>query len=403
VTNRIISKIVRIFADVLAVAIFCFVIRASASEIAGIDTSATNSRLVSCVQALSAGVHASSNIRFSELVIGALKELISRNFITPKDLPMILLGQNPLAKQNTSLAFELRDVVDQIITAIEADHEQLAPLVQKLIDENSQSFIERTDRQIKTKDKFTQLLFYPIEPGSFTMGSPDDEDGHQKNENLHQATIAQKFWIANFPVTQWQYAMVMGTIPSHFQTATGAIEIEVEIVQNGQVIKKKISVRPNHPVEGLLDAEEDKFIIKLNELSRKDDPLIYKIIPDHPKYWQYRKPTDKEWEYVARNRGVWKGPYPDGITKYNLDRIAWYNKNSGDQTHAVGELEPILIDGKYPVYDLYGNVWESTSNGVLRGGSWCSEPQDLRAAGRGSRVPGYRSGVAGFRLVRTPP
>lgn len=392
---------------------FAFCASITGAAVVGTATVAASSRSADCLRVLkssfltgspslnldSADDGVSTNIGRPEAVVSALKELLRENVITPQDLPAILRGENPLTKQSTSSALEFREVIDRMIVAIEADHDQMAPLVQKLIDENSQSFSARTDREIKTKDKFTQLAFYPVEPGSFIMGSPSDERGYIRGEERHQVTIEREFWVANFPVTQWQYAMVMGNNPSRFRTGVGAIEFETETVVGRQVIKSKISMRPNNPIEGLLAAEENQFIEKMNELSKNDDPLIYQIIPDHQKYWSYRKPTEEEWEYVARNRGVWKGLYPDGISAENVGRIAWYDKNSDGQTHPVGELEPILIDGKYSIYDLYGNVWERMSNEVIRGGGCLSFSRDLNA----TEFSNTLNRIIGFRLVQTPP
>jgi len=359
---------------------FFFGLSAVAADM-GTAIVAVNARNSACIRALRSGFN-----HDEEAVLGTLKELLSEQVITAQDLTMILDGQNPLAAVTSSQAIEYRPVIDQVIKAIGGDREGLIPMIQNLIDETHRGQVDRVDDEIKTKIQFAQLKFYPIAPGNFMAGSPASEDGHDNYyETLHSVTISHEFWIANFLVTQWQYTTVMGENPSVFKSVDG-------------------SMQPNHPVENLCAEQENSFMHKLNELSKRDDPLIYQIIPDHPKGGWYRKPTEEEWEYVARNRGAWKGPYPDGITKDNLERIAWYKKNANESTHPVGELEPILIDGKYPIYDLYGNVWERTIFGYVRGGSWFQDPVALRAAYQWGRIR-YLKGenFVGFRLVRTPP
>ena len=114
-----------------------------------------------------------------------------------------------------------------------------------------------------------------------------------------------------------------------------------------------------------------------------------------------RLPTEAEWEYAAR-AGSAKNRYGD------IDRIAWYNGNSGKRTHEVAQKEP----NAWGLYDMLGNVWQWTSDkyeisafqrwnyGVdsykkCRGGSWQSRPEAVRA----SSVIGYDVYVAGFRCV----
>jgi len=370
---------------------------------AGATTMTVSARSTACQRILQAHEYL-ENVDIGEAIVATLKELLTKTVITSPDLNLIIQGHNPIASQNTPTAIEFREVIDQIIKAIQSNPIQLEPIVQNLIDDESLIFNERTIKEVQTKSRFTTPRFYPIETGSFMMGSPEYEYGHQVNEGFHLVKIDRKFWIANYPVTQWQYAMVMGKNLSYFRIGEGSIELEIKIELDGQTVKEKIRMRPNNPVEMVSAIDENIFISKLNKLSKNDDPLIYEILPDHKKHWQYRRPSEEEWEYVARNRGVWHGAYPKGITRDNLTRIGWYENNSEGSTHPVGELEAILIDGKYPIYDMHGNVWERTLNGdVTRGGGYCNGRWDLRAAYRCSVSPEAKGEMIGFRLVRTPP
>jgi hypothetical protein len=60
-----------------------------------------------------------------------------------------------------------------------------------------------------------------------------------------------------------------------------------------------------------------------------------------------RLPTEAEWEYAAR-AGTSGSRYGD------LDRIAWYDGNSGKSPHPVGQKQP----NAWGVYDMLGNVDE---------------------------------------------
>jgi formylglycine-generating enzyme required for sulfatase activity len=135
----------------------------------------------------------------------------------------------------------------------------------------------------------------------------------------------------------------------------------------------------------------------------------------------YRLPTEAEWEYAARSGGK-KEKYAGTSNDSGLGEYAWYNANSGNRTHAVGEKTPNGLG----LYDMTGNVWEwcqdwygekyyedsprnnpqGPSNGqyrVLRGGAWFRKPENVRAATRTWLEPAYRNSANGFRLSLSAP
>jgi formylglycine-generating enzyme required for sulfatase activity len=104
-----------------------------------------------------------------------------------------------------------------------------------------------------------------------------------------------------------------------------------------------------------------------------------------------------------------------------LDRLGWYDKNSGRETHPVGEKEL----NAWGLYDMHGNVLEwcadywagnypsepqtdPTGPGegarrVVRGGSYWNLARLCRSAYRDRGGPGYRYGDLGFRLAAGQP
>jgi formylglycine-generating enzyme required for sulfatase activity len=194
---------------------------------------------------------------------------------------------------------------------------------------------------------------------------------------------------------------------------------------------KKIStehtrfVLEDSPVVNRSFEDIDYWIRSLNEVSAVDDPAtqqkLKQLFPNHHRGARYRLPTDAEWEYVATLRGITNAEF--SFLDKNIDDYACISGNC-TSTQPVGLRKPIFILGK-PIYDMFGNVWEFTSDGwtsdellkggrdphtsinrssllqvVMRGGSFRSLPQESKNSFRkGDRVFIYVMDF-GFRLVR---
>lgn len=61
----------------------------------------------------------------------------------------------------------------------------------------------------------TNMVFIP--PGTFRMGSPENEEGRWEDEGPQtDAIISRGFWMGKYEVTQGEYEAVMGSNPSWF-------------------------------------------------------------------------------------------------------------------------------------------------------------------------------------------
>src|SRR4026209_1801046 len=58
------------------------------------------------------------------------------------------------------------------------------------------------------------VVMIRVAAGSFMMGSPESEDGHQVWEQQRKVTFVNDFYLGKSPVTQDQYEAVTGTNPT---------------------------------------------------------------------------------------------------------------------------------------------------------------------------------------------
>ncbi len=187
------------------------------------------------------------------------------------------------------------------------------------------------------------------------------------------AIPGMSFDMCKYEVTQAQWQAIMGENPSEFKG-------------------------DDNPVEKVSWKDCKKFIEKLNALPEvKASGLTFRL------------PTEKEWEYACRAGS--EGHYcklADGteITKSSLGEVAWYDDNSGNKTHPVGQKKP----NAFGLYDMHGNVGEwcdffgyASSDRVGRGGSWWRDSELCSAGDRYWRAPGLRVNCLGFRLAAEDP
>ncbi|MFZ4763567.1 MAG: formylglycine-generating enzyme family protein [Roseimicrobium sp.] len=226
-------------------------------------------------------------------------------------------------------------------------------------------------------------------PGRFRMGcDPEDERGYDDEKPQHDVVLTRGFWLGETPVTQAQWQAVMGDNPSQFQGA-------------------------ERPVEQVSWQDSRDFAAKLNALL----PGLHAALP-----------TEAQWEYACR-AGTQSAFHdgspctePDG-KDLALDKLGWFDKNSGGETHDVKEKK---VANAWGLYGMHGNVlewcrdaWDTaayskragltldpetkddddSADRVMRGGSWFDQAQYCRAACRFWLPPGARWYALGLRLA----
>ncbi|MEL6191504.1 MAG: formylglycine-generating enzyme family protein [Bacteroidota bacterium] len=226
-----------------------------------------------------------------------------------------------------------------------------------------------------------------VDGGSFRMGGSmhwaisvfkmfGNEGSLISGRPAHEVKL-KDFYIGKYPITQSQWAKVMGSNPSSFK---------------GDLLR---------PVENVSWVDCQNFLEKLKELTK-----IY-----------FRLPTESEWEFAAKGGNMSKGYTYAGSNK--LMEVGWYGKNSEGSTHPVGRKIP----NELGIYDMSGNVREwceddghenykgAPSNGsawvdknrgsyrVSRGGSWYFAFPVCRSVHRSQEHKASRHDDVGFRLA----
>lgn len=210
--------------------------------------------------------------------------------------------------------------------------------------------------------KGVQQDFRWVEPGTFLMGSPDNEPERFENEALHEVTLSKGFWLADTTVTQALWEAVMGENQSDFRG-------------------------DSRPVENVSWDDAHIFISRMNSLKAELRLFL---------------PSEAQWEYACRAGATTRYAFGDDLFENQANFKA-------SETVDVATYPP----NDWGLYDIHGNVWEWCQDhhqdiwaGLLdgrgcRGGSWKSDTMEMRCAVINEAEHDGRSNEIGFRLARS--
>ena len=229
-------------------------------------------------------------------------------------------------------------------------------------------------RTIRVGNSYFDMSF--VKGGTFMMGS--DAPGAEADEQpVHKVSLSD-YYIGQTEVTQHLWKKVMGDD------------------NNPSAVKGN-----NLPITNITWNEAQQFVERLSELTGM----------------HFRLPTEAEWEYAARGGQKSKGYTYAGSN--DIDEVGWYNGNSSNKTHAVGQKQ----SNELGIYDMTGNAWEwcqdwygaysagaqsnpqgpeSGSSRVLRSGSYTTTSERCAAKYRQSRQTDYPDVHIGLRIVLEP-
>jgi formylglycine-generating enzyme len=211
----------------------------------------------------------------------------------------------------------------------------------------------------------TQMLRW-IEPGRFTMGSPEGETGRWEPEGpQHEVTIRHGFWLGQTPVTQDFYEAVTGTNPSRFPRRRTTAGGECQLGRCGGLLREIEPDLPGTPGRARASAVRSPVGIRLP--GRNHRGVVQRAGTDQ------RGRTLRESGEISV---VWRIRRAQRIRSATRSRTDW------------------------GLYDMLGNVWEWCEDGWH--GSYQGAPTDGAAWTAEGSIRVFRGGSWADRCPLLP-
>ena len=241
-------------------------------------------------------------------------------------------------------------------------------------------------------------------PGTFMMGSPKTEVDRGKYEDQVLVTLSDGFWLGRFEVTQGEWQQIMGTTLAQQKARPDSVGNNIS------------GMGPRHPMYFVSHDDATAFCFMLTQQEQRAGRL--------PRDWEYRLPTDAQWEYACRAGTTTATAFGNSLSSMmaNCNGNSPYGRASKGpylvRTTEVGSYKP----NDWGLYDMHGNVWERCADWyitklpggrdpavlqasedpqpvVIRGGGWGNAAHECRSACRWSDRPSIRGELVGFRVA----
>src|SRR6185295_9727927 len=168
-------------------------------------------------------------------------------------------------------------------------------------------------------------------PGKFMMGSPPAEPERRPGEEQVEVTLTRGFWVAKYETTQGQWKRVIGPLPG---------ELSAELPEGDDL-----------PVGNVNFAEAEAFCQKLTELGR--------MTGDLPKDWEFRLPTEAQWEYACRAGTTTATSFGDTLssTQANFKGKPYNGAGQGPSLNRAAPVGSYAANA-WGIHDMHGNTYE---------------------------------------------
>lgn len=177
--------------------------------------------------------------------------------------------------------------------------------------------------------------------GKSLMGSPRNELERRSGEDQVLVTLSKGYWIGKYEVTQSQWNRVVGEFPGQYTAGEG----------------------DDFPVYDVNFAATEDFCRKLTEKAHASGDL--------PTEWEFRLPTEAQWEYACRAGTTTATSFGDTLSSKQAN-FQGKPYNGAEEGPSLKQTAPV---GSYPanpwgLHDVHGNVSE-----------WCRDWYHLRLPG----------------------